>query len=74
VASYHFILVQPDGEPNDPGVFISNEPPGLWKVGDEFLARGLERFRILDIRLPDEKGGEAPWTNEYQAVWTVEPV
>jgi uncharacterized Zn finger protein len=44
------------------------------KVGDELIARGLERFRILDIRAPDENGTEAPWTHEYEAVWTREPV
>jgi hypothetical protein len=37
------IEVLADREPADPGVFVTNEPPGLWKVGDEFIP-GLERF------------------------------
>jgi hypothetical protein len=74
MAGYLFILVQPDGEPNDPGVFITNEPPGVWKVGDTFIARGLERFRILDIQPAPEGENGAEWAAEYLAVWTVEPV
>jgi hypothetical protein len=49
VAGYHLILVQPDGEPADPGVFITNEPPGLWKVGDEFIALSREDFRASGL-------------------------
>jgi hypothetical protein len=38
-----------------------------WKVGDEFLAGELERFRILAID-PDEA------RETFHAVWVVEPV
>jgi hypothetical protein len=45
----------------------------MWKVGEVFVARGLERFRILDIQPAPEGENEAPWAGEYSAVWTVEP-
>jgi hypothetical protein len=63
---FRYFLIQPDGEPADPGVFLTAIPS--WKVGDEFLAgANLTKFRILDIqaeRLPKEAHG----------VFTVEPL
>jgi hypothetical protein len=46
----------------------------LWKVGDVFIARGFERCRILDISPAGRERHRSPWTAEYHAVWTVEPV
>jgi hypothetical protein len=39
-----------------------------WRVGDEFRAAGLVRFRIRAIE--PEMNDDAPW----HAVWVVEPV
>jgi hypothetical protein len=76
ISGFLYLLVQADGEPNDPAAFVSNEPPSLWKSGDEFVERvGLElqRFRIIDVQTPVE-GFPAGWSAEYNGLWTVEPV
>jgi hypothetical protein len=63
---FRYLLVRPDGEPADPGMFLTAIPN--WKVGDEFLAGSdLRKFRILDVnseQVPDGAHG----------VLTVEPV
>jgi hypothetical protein len=71
---FHYLMVLADGEPADPGVFVTNEPPGLWKAGDVAIIRPGHEYRILDGRRPDENGAPATWAADYQAVWTVEPV
>ncbi len=73
VSDFHYLLVQPDGVPNNPSIFVSNEPSGHWKVGDMAIIRPGHELRILDVRRPDANGGPAAWAAEYQAVWTVEP-
>jgi hypothetical protein len=47
---FHYLLVLPDGEPADPGVFVSSEPPGHWKAGDVAMIRPGVEFRILDVQ------------------------
>jgi hypothetical protein len=45
---FRFLLVHPDGEPADPGMFVTAIPS--WKVGDEFLAgSALRKFRVVDV-------------------------
>jgi hypothetical protein len=45
---FRYLLVHADGEPADPGMFVTAIPS--WKPGDEFLAGSeLVRFRILDV-------------------------
>jgi hypothetical protein len=54
-----FLHVHPDGEPADPGMFITAIPN--WKVGDEFLGGSdLQKFRILEVdseQVPDGADG-----------------
>jgi hypothetical protein len=63
-------LVLEDGEPADPGVFVTAIPE--WREGDEFLAGSeLQRFRILAI---DRTMDREEARNTFNAVWVVEPV
>ena len=49
---FRFILVHPDGEPADPGMFVTAIPS--WRPGDTFLAGSeLQRFRIVDVNTED---------------------
>jgi hypothetical protein len=61
-----FLLVHSDGEPADPGMFLTAIPN--WKVGDEFLAgRHLEKFRIVGVNTEDPPG-------RAHGIFVVEPV
>ena len=72
---FHYLLVLADGEPADPGVFISSEPSGLVGAGQEFQTGNGKRWRILDVQAPPDHAGDgSPWAAEYNAVWTVEPI
>jgi len=63
---FRFLLVQPDGEPADPGMFVTAIPS--WKVGDEFLAgSALVKFRILEVDTEQTPG-------DADGVFTVEGV
>jgi hypothetical protein len=63
---FRFLLVHPDGEPADPGMFVNAIP--TWKVGDEFLAgTELHKFRVLKV--VDEEPSE-----DFAGVFVVEPV
>ena len=45
---FRFLLVHPDRERADPGMFLTAIPNR--RAGDKFLAgRGLVKFRILDV-------------------------
>ena len=45
---FRFLLVHPDDEPADPGMFVTAIP--RWEAGDTFPAGSdLRRFRILDV-------------------------
>ena len=70
VAGFRFALVDAAGRLLEPAFFNTAAPN--WQVGDEFLSGSeLRKLRILRIVpvLDDEELSE-----EFQAVWTVEPV
>jgi hypothetical protein len=53
---FRFLLVHADGEPADPGMFLTAIPS--WKPGDTFLAGSeLVRFRILDVNTDEVPDG-----------------
>jgi hypothetical protein len=66
VTAFRFALALADGEPADPAVFATIIP--TWRVGDEFLASGLQRFRIVAITPQYDEGAA------FHGVWVVEPV
>ena len=67
---FRYVLELPDGDLADPVFFNSAFPPDFWKPGDQFSAASdLRRFRILEIRELEERGGE-----QADGVWAVEPV
>jgi hypothetical protein len=66
---FRFGLVLQDGEPAEPGMFVTVGP--TWHVGGEFLASSLQRFRIVAID-PTMDPDEARAT--FHAVWVVEPI
>jgi hypothetical protein len=69
-----YYLMLADGEPADPAMFVVNEPPGRWRVGDTFFTGNGARFRILDIQAASEEPNGTPWAGEANGVWTVGPV
>jgi hypothetical protein len=53
---FRFALLHPDGEPADPGIFITAIP--RWQAGDTFLAGpSIRQFRILDVNTDDVRTG-----------------
>jgi hypothetical protein len=60
------LLITPDSEPVDPGVYVCAEPLSL---GNTFTHRD-RRYRTLDVQPPTIDA--ATW--DLTAVWTVEPV
>ena len=61
---FRFLLIHPDGEPADPGMFVTAIPN--WKTGDEFLAGSdLVKFRIVDVDTEQSPG-------DAHGVFTVE--
>jgi hypothetical protein len=72
MTGFDYLLVLANGEPGDPGVFVVNEPPGAWKVGDVFFTGTGDWFRILALEGAPE--GTVAEAQEWNAVWTVEPV
>jgi hypothetical protein len=63
---FRFVLIHLDGEPADPGMFVTAIP--IWKAGDEFLAGPeLVKFRILDVDIEQTPG-------DAHGVFTVEAV
>ena len=69
MAGFRYALVLESAEPADPGMFVTAAPD--WRVGDEFLASSLQKFRIVAIE-PTMDPDEARDT--FKAVWVVEPV
>ena len=63
---FRFLLVHPNGEPADPGMFVTAIPS--WKPGEEFLAgSALVKFRILDVDT-EQTPGDAHGVFTVQAV------
>jgi hypothetical protein len=67
--AFRFAVMQADGEPYDPAVFLTTEPRG--STGDVVMLGRDRRFRILDIAPPT---AEAKAELDVVAVWTVERV
>ena len=66
-SGFRFLLVHADGEPADPGMFVTATPN--WKPGDEFLAGSeLVKFRILDVDT-EQTPGDA---DGVVTVWAVD--
>jgi hypothetical protein len=65
---FRYLLRLPDGEPNDPAVFVTAVPN--WTVGETFLLSRGERMSILAIETEiDEELIE----QGISGVFTVEP-
>ncbi len=64
---FKYLLVDRDGEPRDPGSFVTATPQ--WNDGDSFAARDGSRWRIVSTRamtLDDH--------TPFDGVWVVEPL
>jgi hypothetical protein len=60
VERFKFVLALIDGEPADPGMFLTAIPD--WRVGDTFLAGSeLQRFRILAIAANEDEATLDLW-------------
>ena len=66
---FRHLLVLPDGETNDPVVFVS--PIRKWSVGETFLLSEGERLRILGIETEID---DLLVRRRFAAVFTVERV
>lgn len=64
-----YLLFLPDGEPNDPAVFISMIPN--WSPGDEITLGGGEQLRVVatEAEINGELGDHG-----FDGVFIVEPV
>jgi hypothetical protein len=63
-----YLLVLANGEPANPAVYFSHEPVRT-VIGQRFTASDGSQWRIADIAPPP-----ASVSNEFLAVWTVEPL
>jgi hypothetical protein len=66
------LLVLPDGEVNDPAVFITPVPN--YDVGETFMLGDGSQFRILDINtnMTDDQLEEL-YSRGMNGIWAVEP-
>ena len=67
-ADVRHLLVLPDGEPNDPVVFLTAVPN--WSIGEVITLGDGEQFRIVAIAGPSDELA----ARGFRSIFTVEPV
>jgi len=65
---FRYLLVMPDGEPNDPAVFITMVPN--WTIGEVITLGAGDQLRLVEM--DDEIAGELV-ARGFTGVLTVEP-